>query len=220
MLKSDCKWLVQAAGGFEDMTEHVTDGSGMNGYNMHARTLAGAKHMWRTPTTSYHDETISGYVMDKNETRFSTIFSGNEAPLWATILPSNRVEAFRAYLPQDGVAEDDGIFTMDMTLESSGGYFSEIMTEAAEVDNISLSADTFIFYYLPVDVTATELDFVVEPAGGGSSIQILDNVTLTAGIYLQSLGLTTDQSAVTLKRAITGSLGANEKVFWAYGRMR
>lgn len=242
MLLSDTRFASQSVAGYWDLTEYLTDYDGTGAVNFASRTLMGAKHMWKQPTTTMYDANASGYVLSDGETRFSDMFNADELVLWMCRYPNGAVDVYRAYITEDSIVDDGGIQTLNLPLEASGGYFTGFTnTQLAPTGlaSVAVPAGSVLFYWIDKDLVPSsdpnlsdvELNFVVDGTAqdlsGTSAYQgtgePTDAIKFTQGIYMVDLGITADLTSVEVKFDLTlgsATQDTDAVLTWAYGRLR
>ena len=234
MLLSDTRIAVQSDAGYFELTDYVTDYEGTAAVNFASRTLMGAKHMWKQPTTTYYDGNVQGYVLSDGEIRFSNIFNADERPLWMIYYPNDAVDVFHGYVGEDSITDDDGAQVMDIPLESSGGFLTTLTSNVEDntrspTTPLSLPRDYMLFYWITSDLvtddaSTTELDIMVEDLDASNNqVALLDDVPFVAGLYLVSLGLNADVANARLHFDLTlgaGTRADGSQIIWGYAPLK
>ena len=217
MLLSDTKLAVHASGGYFEMTNYVTEYEGTGSTEFASRTLVGRKHMWKQPTTTMYDGSINGYVLSENETRFDDIFVADELALWMVQYPNGRVDVMRAYITEDSMPTDDeGVFVMDIPLESSGGYLTTKTYTALRQGGLDVDQNDYLFYWLTDELkNGGQVDVAV------NGLKRLTDITTAPGLYLVDLEMPNAETSVDIEfQFVGGSQATGSTIRWGYGGLQ
>lgn len=155
--KQDVKVFMQASSGFYDLSEFISDFELRPGCEITRRRQLGAKSMFGLPVISYIESGVTGYLVQDGAPPFTTVFQAGERPLFAMLLPTQRVFAFKAYISADSIVEEDMVQIMDGPLEPTGGYMTSLTTTDSQF-SWTAKEPSYLFYWLKKDISpATDI---------------------------------------------------------------
>ena len=143
------------------------------------------------------------------------MFAASELALFVFRAPNKRIIAFRSYIPENAVTNDEGIQVLDVPVQSSGGYLMG-KTSTAESDTpfTNLPVGSYLFYWIREAVAGlTQLRFNVKYTGNPSNDIGLQNQPFTPGLYLVPIGNTDVFPAGTVDIQYTGAAYDSEVEF-------
>ena len=201
--------------GYEDLTQWVTDFSQTIGVDVAVRPLVGRGYMWKVATTSWAEGQFDGYVLQDATPKLNSIFANSELALFVTRFPNKRIIAYRSYIPDNAVTNDDGVQILDVPQQSSGGYLmGKTYTAETGTSITNMPAQAYLFYWIRETITGlTELRFDFDYAGDPSKDIQLANQTFDPGLYLVPVGNTEVFPTATVSIEYVGVAYDNEVEF-------